>query len=156
MDGRIFSWFYLKRVLINFVILEKDLNILKTSIIKIILIIILSGLAYNCGKKYSYKKVEHKLIYEEYSGSQYLADIYLPNFTTDNGENVLLEYADKLSDRDFGGLHISFWNKEFSKDEMKAYNDNDSFKPPAGTKTFLANYGYKKKFKEIQEIYEFK
>jgi len=109
-----------------------------------------------CNQEESTPKYE--IIFQETDGNQYLADVYLPEFSSENGDRVLTtfiflieqKYGDEIS-----GIHISFWNKRFTEKEMISYNLDDKFKPPSGTKTFLANYGYAKDFREVQSIYKF-
>lgn len=100
------------------------------------------------------KNPKYEIIFDEMDRNQYLADVYLPDYTRENGDKVLQIFIDKKKNNNVGGLHINFWNKKFSKSQMKSYND-DKFIPPKGTKVFLANYGYRKGFKEIQNIYDF-
>ncbi|MFA5806656.1 MAG: hypothetical protein WC879_18650 [Melioribacteraceae bacterium] len=102
----------------------------------------------------SSKNPKYEIMFDEMDGNQYLADVYLPDYTRENGEKVLQIFIDKKKDKNVGGLHINFWNKRFSKAQMKSYN-NDKFTPPKKTKVFLANYGYRKGYKEIQNIYEY-
>jgi hypothetical protein len=100
------------------------------------------------------QKPKFEIMFEEMDGNQYLADVYLPDYTRENGDKVLQIFIEKKKNNNVGGLHINFWNKKFSKAQMKSYN-NDKFTPPKGTKVFLANYGYRKGFREVQSIYEY-
>jgi len=100
------------------------------------------------------EKIEYKLIYENKENNQYLADIYLPEFNRLNGGKILNQLIKKLKNENYGGLHITFWDTEFTKEQIENYY-TDKFRPPKGTKNFLCNYGFNKDFKEVQQIFVF-
>jgi hypothetical protein len=85
---------------------------------------------------------------------QYMADIYLYDFNRLDGGKVLNQFIKRLKNDDYGTLHITFWDREFTKEQIENYY-SDKFRPPAGTKNFVCNYGYKKGFKEVHQIFEF-
>lgn len=100
------------------------------------------------------EKIEYKLIFENRDNNQYLADIYLPEFNRLNGGKILNQLIKKLRNDAYGSLHITFWDKELTKEQVENYY-SDKFRPPAGTKNFVCNYGFNKGFKEVQQIIEF-
>jgi hypothetical protein len=100
------------------------------------------------------EKIEYKVIYEDIDNNQYVADIYLPEFNRINGGKVLNQLIRKLKNDNYGALHVTFWDREFTKEQIENYY-TDKFRPPKGTKNFLCNYGFNKGFKEVQQVFEF-
>lgn len=90
------------------------------------------------------QSIKYKILYEEADQSQYMADVYLTDFSILNGRKVTDILIGKLKFKRYGGLHISFWNKKFTRAQMNNFYD-DKWQPPKGTQTFLVNYGYPNK-----------
>ncbi len=88
----------------------------------------------------------HIVILKDQDADGLFFEIYLSDFKVELGKKIAEYYVDQYKNQNnLRSIVFDFWDREFSKENMQSYLDENIFKkgawePPKGTRTFMINY----------------
>jgi hypothetical protein len=84
-------------------------------------------------------KPDYEIIYQGKDGEGALSiQIYLKDFRTQRGQEIAKIIVNTFDTKKVGTFKFEFWEKKFSKSEMKQYVDE--WKEPGKSRSFQINY----------------